>query len=89
MHVSLLLVLIYVAYVGITLRAWSDSSGRVTVRRRLRRCSFARLGLPNELGQILLQLGLGLVLLIAGAKGFILGVEARLPSWRLPRCCCR
>src|SRR5258707_11436582 len=36
---------------------------------------FARLGLPTSWATILLQLGLGLVLLIAGAKGFILGVE--------------
>jgi cation:H+ antiporter len=35
-----------------------------------------RIGLPNKMVVILLQLTLGLVLLVAGAKGFIHGVEA-------------
>ncbi len=35
-----------------------------------------RLGLPNHIAVILLQLVLGLILLVAGAKGFIYGVEA-------------
>jgi cation:H+ antiporter len=72
---SLLLVLIYVAYVGITLRA-SERLVRQGHRTEAAEAMFfARLGLPTSWATILLQLGLGLVLLIAGAKGFILGVE--------------
>jgi len=72
---SLVLVLIYVAYVGITLRA-SERLVRQGHRTEAAEAMFfARLGLPTSWATILLQLGLGLVLLIAGAKGFILGVE--------------
>src|SRR6266403_2026196 len=72
---SLLLVLIYVAYVGITLRA-SERLVRQGHRTEAAEAMFfARLGLPTSWATILLQLGLGLVLLIAGAKGFIHGVE--------------
>jgi cation:H+ antiporter len=35
-----------------------------------------KIGLPNNMGMVLLQLLLGLGLLVAGAKGFINGVEA-------------
>jgi cation:H+ antiporter len=38
-----------------------------------------RLGLPKHLFVILLQLGLGLLLLVLGAKGFIHGVELAAP----------
>jgi len=48
-----------------------------------------RLGLPQNLFFIVVQLALGLALLITGAKGFIHGVEAAAPSSAFRPCCCR
>ena len=73
---SMALVLIYVAYVGITLRASKRLVEQGHGTEAAGRMFFARLGLPTSWGTILLQLGLGLVLLVAGAKGFIHGVES-------------
>jgi len=76
LRLSVVLVLIYVAYVGITLRASERLVEQGHGTEAAERMFFARLGLPTSWGTILLQLGLGLVLLIAGAKGFIHGVES-------------
>lgn len=73
---SMALVLIYVTYVSITLRASKRLVEQGHGTEAAERMFFARLGLPTSWGTILLQLGLGLVLLIAGAKGFIHGVES-------------
>jgi cation:H+ antiporter len=72
---SLVLVLIYVAYVGITLRASERLVEQGHGTEAPERMFLARLGLPTSWATILLQLALGLVLLVAGAKGFIHGVE--------------
>jgi cation:H+ antiporter len=74
--IGLTLVLIYFIYIMLTLRASSglvqEGHGTAAEGPML----LCRIGLPNHLAVILLQLVLGLVLLVAGAKGFIYGVEA-------------
>jgi len=70
------MVLIYFVYIMLTLRASSalveDGHGTEAEETMM----LCRIGLPNNLPVILLQLALGLGLLVAGAKGFIHGVEA-------------
>jgi cation:H+ antiporter len=72
---SLALVLTYFVYIMLTLRASEklveDGHGTEANEKMF----LARLGLPANLLTILLQLGLGLALLVFGAKGFIHGVE--------------
>ena len=73
--IGALLVLIYFVYLMLTLRASKrlvqDGHGTKAHDPML----LNRAGLPDTLFIILLQLGMGLALLIAGAKGFIYGVE--------------
>jgi cation:H+ antiporter len=40
----------------------------------------ARIGLAENLGTIVIQLGIGLTLIILGAKGFVVGIE-QLSAW--------
>ncbi len=72
---SLALVLTYFVYIMLTLRASEklveDGHGTEANEKMF----LGRLGLPTNLLTILLQLGVGLGLLIFGAKGFIHGVE--------------
>ena len=72
---SVLLVLTYVGYITLTIRASQslveDGHGTEADHRMY----LSRIGLPTHLATILLQLLLGLVLLVLGAKGFIHGVE--------------
>lgn len=74
--VSLLLVLIYVIYMRRTFKVSkklvADGYGVIPDEPLL----LSKLGIKSGKGAILLQLVLGLVLLIGGAKGFIGGVEA-------------
>jgi cation:H+ antiporter len=76
---AFVMVLIYFVYVMLTLRASAklveDGHGTEAESPML----LTRLGLPQNLAVIVVQLGLGLALLIAGAKGFIHGVEAAAP----------
>jgi cation:H+ antiporter len=70
------MIMIYVVYVWQTIRA---SKGLVADGHATEAESdmfLCRIGLPNQMLIILLQLLLGLVLLLAGAKGFINGVES-------------
>jgi len=70
------MVLIYFVYIMLTLRASSalvEEGHGTEAEETMMLC---RIGLPNNLPVILLQLALGLGLLVAGAKGFIHGVEA-------------
>ena len=69
------MVLIYFVYIMVTLRASSAlvKDGHATEAEG--KMFLARLGLPENMPVILLQLILGLALLVAGAKGFIHGVE--------------
>ena len=72
---SFMLVLTYFVYIVLTLRASEqlveDGHGMEADGKMF----FTRLGLPTTLITILIQLGSGLVLLVFGAKGFIVGVE--------------
>lgn len=72
---SLLLVFIYLGYIALTLQASQglveDGHGTEADHRMY----LSRIGLPTNMATILLQLALGLVLLVLGAKGFIHGVE--------------
>lgn len=71
---SAMLVLTYFIYILLTLRASEklvqDGHGTEAEERMF----LARLGLPTNYATILLQLGIGLTLLVMGAKGFINGV---------------
>jgi cation:H+ antiporter len=69
------MVLIYFVYLMLTIRASKalveDGHGTEAEEPML----LSRLGLPNHIAVILAQLAIGLALLVAGAKGFIHGVE--------------
>jgi cation:H+ antiporter len=73
--ISSVLALSYFVYIMLTLRAseqlvqdghGTEADGSLWL---------GRVGLPNNLFAVVLQIALGVVLLIAGAKGFIYGVE--------------
>ncbi len=76
---AFVMVLIYFFYIMLTLKASAKlvEDGHGTEAEEV--MFLARLGLPTHLGTIVLQLGLGLALLVAGAKGFIHGIEAAAP----------
>ncbi len=69
------MVLIYIVYIMLTIRASKSlvESGHATAAQS--KMYICRLGLPNNMVVIVVQLFLGLALLIAGAKGFISGVQ--------------
>lgn len=77
--IAFVMVLIYFVYVMLTLRASAklveDGHGTEAESPML----LTRLGLPQNLLFIVVQLALGLGLLVAGAKGFIHGVEEAAP----------
>ena len=77
--IAFLMVTIYFVYVMLTLRA----SARLVEDGHATEAGspmlLTRLGLPQNLLFIIVQLALGLALLIAGAKGFIHGVEEAAP----------
>jgi cation:H+ antiporter len=70
-----LMVMIYFVYLMLTFRASAKlvQDGHATEAHE--KMFLARLGLPENMPVILIQLALGLTLLVAGAKGFIHGVE--------------
>lgn len=73
------LVVVYFVYIMLTLRA-SEAlvlDGHVTEAHEPMLLN--RLGLPQNMSVIVLQLALGLALLVAGAKGFIHGVNQAAP----------
>ena len=73
--ISSALVLSYFVYVMLTLRASEQlvKDGHATAADRPMLLN--RLGLPTKLFVVVLQIAIGVLLLIAGAKGFIYGVE--------------
>ncbi len=73
--ISFCMVMIYFIYIMLTLRASKAlvADGHATEAEKP--MFICRLGLPNNMAVVVVQLILGLVLLIAGAKGFISGVE--------------
>ena len=81
MRVSLafIMVMIYFFYVLLTLRASSKLVADGHATEAGAPMLLTRLGLPQNMGMILLQLALGLGMLVIGAKGFIHGVELAAP----------
>ena len=77
--IAFVMVLIYFVYVMVTLRASSKlvEDGHATEADSP--MLLTRLGLPQNLFFIIVQLALGLALLVVGAKGFIHGVEEAAP----------
>lgn len=73
------LVLVYFIYIMLTLRASAQlvQDGHATEAQGT--MLLCRLGLPESFPIILVQLAIGLGLLVAGAKGFIHGVEEAAP----------
>ncbi len=69
------MVMIYFVYLMLTFRASARLVEEGHGTEAHEKMFLAKLGLPENLPVILIQLALGLGLLVAGAKGFILGVE--------------
>lgn len=76
---AFVMVMIYFFYVLLTLRASSKLVEEGHATEAGSPMLLTRLGLPQNLPVIVVQLALGLGLLVAGAKGFIHGVEAAAP----------
>ena len=76
---SVIMVLIYFVYVMMTLRASAAlvQDGHATEAGKP--MFLSKLGIPTTLLTILIQLALGLGLLVAGAEGFIHGIELAAP----------
>ena len=74
--ISACMVLIYFVYVMMTLKASKAlvEEGHATEAGGV--MFLCKIGLPNNMTVIVIQLILGLALLVAGAKGFIHGIEA-------------
>ncbi len=72
---AIAMVLIYFVYILLTLRASAELVKEGHGTEAEEKMFLCRLGLPENLPVILAQLALGLALLVAGAKGFIYGVE--------------
>ena len=73
--IGTVMVLTYFVYVMITLRASKGLVAEGHVTESSGTMLLCKIGLPNNWVVIVVQLMLGLVLLITGAKGFIHGVE--------------
>ncbi len=76
---AFVMVMIYFFYVMLTLRASSKLVDEGHATEAGSPMLLTRLGLPQNLLFIVVQLALGLALLVAGAKGFIHGVEQAAP----------
>lgn len=76
---AFVMVLIYFVYILMTLKASAAlvKNGHATEAESP--MFLARLGIPTTMPSILLQLGLGLAMLVLGAKGFIYGIEQAAP----------
>jgi len=77
--IAFVMVMIYFIYIMLTLRASSKlvADGHATEAEEPMWLS--RIGLPENMPVILIQLAAGLALLVLGAKGFIHGVEHAAP----------
>ncbi|MDH3309445.1 MAG: sodium:calcium antiporter [Gammaproteobacteria bacterium] len=77
--IAISLVLLYFIYLMLTIRASAklvaDGHGTAASEPLFLVRLFGRLGLPENLFTVLLQLGMGLTLIILGAHGFVAGVE--------------
>ena len=77
--IAFVMVVIYFIYVLLTLRASSKLVADGHATEASEPMWMARIGLPQNMAVIIVQLALGLGLLVAGAKGFIHGIEAAAP----------
>jgi cation:H+ antiporter len=73
--ISFGMVMIYFVYIMLTLRASKSLVEDGHATQADKPMFICRLGLPNNMAVVVVQLVLGLALLIAGAKGFISGIE--------------
>ena len=69
------LVLMYFIYLMLTIRASAKLVGDGHATEADHPLYLARVGLPENLATIILQLCIGLGFIIAGAKGFVMGIE--------------
>ena len=76
---AFVMVMIYFVYVLMTLKASAGLVADGHATEAGKPMLLARVGLPRNLATILVQLAIGLALLVAGAKGFINGVEQAAP----------
>lgn len=76
---AFVMVMIYFVYVMLTLRASSKLVADGHATEAGESMWLTRIGLPQNMPIILVQLALGLGLLVVGAKGFIHGIEAAAP----------
>jgi cation:H+ antiporter len=78
--IAITLVFMYFVYLMLTIRA----SARLVVDGHGTEADhplyLSRLGLPENLATIIFQLGIGLALIMLGARGFVLGIE-ELSAW--------
>lgn len=72
---AMVMLVIYFVYVLMTVRASADLVREGHGTEAHREMFLCRLGMPDNMLAVLLQIALGLGLLIIGAKGFIHGVE--------------
>lgn len=72
---AMVMLVIYFVYVLMTVRASADLVRNGHATEAHREMYLCRVGLPDNMLVVLLQIALGLALLILGAKGFIHGVE--------------
>jgi len=77
--IAFVMVMIYFIYVMLTLKASSKLVADGHATEASEPMWLTRLGLPQNMFVITVQLALGLGLLVAGAKGFIHGIEAAAP----------
>jgi len=73
--IGFIMVMIYFVYIMLTLRASKSLVAEGHATEAESPMMLCRLGLPNNMAVIVVQLLIGLGLLIAGAKGFISGIE--------------
>lgn len=77
--IAFVMVMIYFIYIMMTLRASSKLVADGHATEADAPMWLSRLGLPENMPVIILQLAAGLALLVLGAKGFIHGVEQAAP----------
>ncbi len=75
------LVGMYVAYLTLTIRASTDLVDDGHGTEADHPLYSTKIGLPDNLVMILFQLGVGLGLIMLGAKGFVYGIEHLAPLW--------
>lgn len=78
--ISLMLILLYVGYLYVTIKASAGLVEEGHATEADHPLYLQKIGLPNHILVIVFQLGLGLLFILLGAKGFVYGVEG-LAAW--------